>query len=377
MEGMPLLKHVSEIASLAKSGYVEVTSEAGVVWPLWADPRRERLPSDAYLDLPVRADGTAVDQEIEQEFVCVQRTGDFVQRPMPRLPPFIQPLPIPPELLVTNIADLRLEAFDHRYHPDLPSAPCGATTVPFRAPRCGSAGANTVVVRCSNLLPSDGTPGFGHPWTSCRVDTGAPEGIGFPGDFCKPGQTREHRLRFSEQGPSTGWYSDARLGFAAQNVARGLAGFVVASDPFDSGDETDSDPRAWRLPSGPCDLPLMFADRDFDASLNHAPAWDLFERDRFVGATDTVNGAVQPVLRVARRKYRFRLLDAGPSRAYDLRWSSGLPFILLGGEGGFLEAPREIASVFLAVGQRRDVVVDFAAVPLGTALILEARGARS
>jgi FtsP/CotA-like multicopper oxidase with cupredoxin domain len=384
LDGTPLLKHVSEIASLEKDGFVQLAtlSDDGssgapwMVWPIWADPRRERLPADAYLDVPVRPDGSAVDQEIEQEFVCLLRTGDYIQCPIPRLPPFVQPLPVPAELAPAKIVDLRLEAFAHRFHPDLPPSTVWGYAGSIPGPTLRVRRGEPVVVRCANGLPGDGGSGFGHPWTSCRMDCGTLEGAGFPGDFCMPGQVRDHRLAFSEIGPSTGWYSDGRLGFAAQNVYKGLAGFVVATDPFDSGDENDPDPRAWRLPSGPCDLPLMFADKDFDASLSHALAWDPFERDGTLGSFDTVNGAVQPFLRISRRKYRFRLLDAGPSRPYDLRWSNGRPFILLGSDSGFLEAPREIGSVFLAVGQRRDVVVDFSAVSLGTVMYLESASRR-
>jgi len=373
-DGTPLLKHVSEIALLEKSGFVQLDTPPGPpwrIWPIWPDPRRERLPADAILDSALRPDGSAVDPEIEQDFVCLRRTGEPFQRPMPRLPPFVQPLPIPPELPAAGIVELRPQAFDHRFHPDLPPSRVWGYGGSIPGPTLRARRGESVVVRHANDLPPAGNGGFGHPWTSCRLD-----GAGFPADYCKPGQSRDHRLALPDRGPSTLWYSDARLGFSAQNTYKGLAGFIVAADAFDSGDENDPDPRASRLPSGPCDLPLMLADKEFDTSLHHALAWDLFERDGFLGSFDTVNGAVQPVLRVARRKYRLRLLGAGPTRTYDLRWSNGRPFVLLGDDGGFLEAPRETASLALAVGQRRDVVVDFAAVPLGTAMFLESASRR-
>lgn len=359
-EGTPLLRSVSEIEALEKRGFVQVaSSRSGKAWPLWADPRRERIPSDAYLDVPVRADGAAVDQEIEQEFVSLQRTGDHLHPPMPRFAPFVQPLPVPREVTAAGVVDLRLEAIDHRFHPDLaPSRVwCYGGSVP--GPTLRVRREQPVVVRLTNALPADANSGFGRPWTSARFD-GSSTGFGFPGDLCRPGQSRDHSLRIADDGPTIVGYSDAPLGFAAQNVSKGLVGMLVASDPLDS-----------ELPQGAFDLPLILAEKTFDTSLNHALAWDPFERHDSRASVDTVNGAVQPFLQVARRKYRFRLLAAGPSRRYELTWSNGRPFTLLADDAGFLEAPRDLESVFLAVGARRDVVVDFAAVPLGTEMILE------
>jgi FtsP/CotA-like multicopper oxidase with cupredoxin domain len=367
IDGTPILKHVSEIEQLEKRGDVEVASpEEWKIWPIWADPRRERIPRDAYLDALSRPEGSAVDREIEQDFVCLQQVGDYLLSPMPRLPPFVQPLPVPAELAPAASVDVRISAIAHRFHPDLPASTLWGYGGSFPGPTLRVRRGEPEILRMANGLPAAGNGGFGHPWTSCRVD-----GAGFPSDFCKPGEVREHRLALTARGPSTGWYRDGRLGFAAQNVSKGLAGFIVATDAFDSGDEKDPDPRASRLPSGPCDIPLMLADRDFDARLHRALAWDPFQRDGMIASIDTVNGAVQPILRVARRKYRFRLLDAGPTRTYDLRWSNGRPFILLGDDSGFLEAPREAATLRIGVGQCRDVVVDFAAVPLSTAMVLQ------
>jgi len=196
-----------------------------------------------------------------------------------------------------------------------------------------------LLVQCMNELSLNGNLGFGHPRVACR--------------------------------PDSAWYRDGALGFSAQNTYKGLAGFILATDPFDSGDENSADPRASRLPSGPFDIPLMFSDKEFDSTLNRTLAWDPFERDAFLGSFDTVNGAVQPILRVARRKVRFRLLDAGPSRTYDLRWSNGRPFILIASDGEFLETALETKALRLGVGQMRDVVVDFTPVPLGSEILLE------
>jgi FtsP/CotA-like multicopper oxidase with cupredoxin domain len=58
----------------------------------------------------------------------------------------------------------------------------------------------------------------------------------------------------------------------------------------------------------------------------------------------TVNGAVQPFLYVRPRKYRFRLLDVGPSRFYAFALSDGTPLIQIANDGNLLAAPVARAS---------------------------------
>jgi FtsP/CotA-like multicopper oxidase with cupredoxin domain len=73
-------------------------------------------------------------------------------------------------------------------------------------------------------------------------------------------------------------------------------------------------PNSLRLPSGEFDVPLMIADRKFDSNGNLE--YDTFNLDGVLGDKYTVNGKIQPFFKVARRKYRFRLLVANPSRFY-------------------------------------------------------------
>ena len=46
--------------------------------------------------------------------------------------------------------------------------------------------------------------------------------------------------------------------------------------------------------------------------------FNQFATDGFLGDLITVNGKYQPFMRVKRRRYRFRLLNGGPSRFYNL-----------------------------------------------------------
>jgi spore coat protein A, manganese oxidase len=138
----------------------------------------------------------------------------------------------------------------------------------------------------------------------------------------------------------------------------GLAGFYLIDDPFE---------RSLNLPSGPYDVPLMIQDRDFrgDGSL-------LFRdsHNSVTGDTILVNGQPQPFLRVARRKYRFRFLNASNTRDYVLELSSGDPIVQIGSDGGLLAAPYRARSIELWPAERADTVIDFSRFPVGTRITL-------
>src|SRR5262249_1858442 len=87
-----------------------------------------------------------------------------------------------------------------------------------------------------------------------------------------------------------------------------------------------------------------------------------------LGDKIAVNGKIQPYLDVQRRKYRFRLLDGGPSRWYQIYLSKGLPAVnnqswlpmtLIANDGNLLEAPVTADHLQLAVANRMDVVMLF------------------
>ena len=70
-----------------------------------------------------------------------------------------------------------------------------------------------------------------------------------------------------------------------------------------------------KLPSGPYDYPLTFSDKRFDG--NGLLFFDELNPEGVLGDKVVVNGKIEPVLRVARRRYRLRLLNAGPARFYQ------------------------------------------------------------
>jgi FtsP/CotA-like multicopper oxidase with cupredoxin domain len=70
-------------------------------------------------------------------------------------------------------------------------------------------------------------------------------------------------------------------------------------------------------------------------------------------------------MRVYKRKYRFRILNAGLSRSYNLRLSTGEPFAVIGTDGGLMNAPAYVSSFRHGMAERYEVIIDFAKYKVG------------
>ena len=318
--------------------------------------------------------------------------------PSPFLRPFVQELPLPAAVrpaapFATNrmiapntmFHELAAREGDHRFHPDLPPARVwgyvdvngvgGAPLTP--GPTFVSREGTPLLVRFRNELPANHV-GFGIPNIAIHRHGGdqAPEDDGHPEDYFRPGESRDYyypefQPHFDDprETQSLLWYHDHVVDFTAQNVYRGMAGFFLRQSEREPGDEND--PRGLRLPSGPYEIGLAFQDRLLgpDGQL----IYDSFNHNGFLGDTFIVNGAVQPFLRVKRRKYRFRMLCGSNARYYQMFLSSGQPFIQIGTEGGLLERPISRDSIYMAPGERYDVILDFSNYAQGTEIIMENR----
>ncbi len=92
------------------------------------------------------------------------------------------------------------------------------------------------------------------------------------------------------------------------------------------------------LPHGEYDVPLIVSDRMFntDGSL-------LIDRNDDAGVYGdviTVNGRPWPVMKVKRRKYRFRILNASLSRSYKWSLDTGGPMTVIATDAGLMPAPQ-------------------------------------
>ncbi len=245
----------------------------------------------------------------------------------------------------------------------------------------GNPGTGSILLRLRNNLPAN-NGGFGLPSVTEHLHNGHTplESDGFPCFFMERGQFYDHHYPNVYAGinsthPGTGdikeamhtlWYHDHRIDHTAENTYKGLAGAYILFNEFDTGNENTG----FRLPSfgdgqNPLtsfDIYMVFNDKVFDNQTGLLK-FDLFNTDGILGDKFLVNGKIQPVLHVSPRRYRFRWLNTGPSRFYQMFVlgpnNSTKSFWQISTDGNLLERPVQVNSSRFSVAERVDVIVDF------------------
>src|SRR5262245_12988338 len=238
------------------------------------------------------------------------------------------------------------------------------------------------VLRRVNALPPEGqNGGFGIPSVTTHLHNchSGSESDGGPCRYFERGQYFDyHRTMayagFDSSHPGTGdprellstlWYHDHRIDNTAPNTYKGLVGFHLDFDHQDTGQEFTG----FHLPSYPnFDIPLLLADKLIDPDTGLV-CFDLFNFDGLLGDKFLVNGVIQPFFEVKKRRYRFRVLNVGPSRFYQLfltdpkHPSTRIPFFVIANDGNLLPTPVQVESFTLGVAERMDIIVDFSKLP--------------
>ncbi|HHO68069.1 MAG TPA: twin-arginine translocation signal domain-containing protein [Gammaproteobacteria bacterium] len=186
---------------------------------------------------------------------------------------------------------------------------------------------------------------------------------GHPIDLIGPGEFKDYDYS-NKQLPATLWYHDHTMDLTGDQVYAGLAGFYLVDDDYE---------RSLGLPAGDYEVPLVVQDRTFAAD------GSLVYRDNFrgmgeFGDTILVNGTPYPRFEVANRKYRFRLLNGSNARFYNFTLSNGGRFIVIGTDGGLLDAPVALNSLSVSPAERYDFIIDFSNVPVGQSVTLNNTG---
>jgi FtsP/CotA-like multicopper oxidase with cupredoxin domain len=299
-------------------------------------------------------------------------------------------IPFPPPLLY----NFTQKAFSHRFSPGLPPQTIwgfddGHGVMSPGPTYAAQYGVGQLTRNHNALPPLSQNGGFGMPSVTTHLHNGhtASESDGNPLDFFEIGHfydqhypnvlagfasTNEPNGDINES-LSTLWYHDHRVDFTSQNTYKGLVGFYLLFNQFDTGNEETG----FRLPSYPqFDIPLAFADKFFDDS--GELAFDLFNLDGILGDKFLVNGTVQPFFQVQPRRYRFRLLDTGPSRFYSYfltdpsNLSANNPFWVIANDGNLLPAPVQVSTVRIGPAERVDIIIDFSQFA-GKSIFLENR----
>jgi FtsP/CotA-like multicopper oxidase with cupredoxin domain len=234
------------------------------------------------------------------------------------------------------------------------------------------------LIRRFNELPTQSqNGGFGVPEMSTHLHNfhSAPESDGGPCRWFFRGQYFDYYFTAQQAGfasthapngdinesLSTMWYHDHRIDHTAENTYKGLAGFHLMFNQFDTGNETTG----FRLPSYPqFDIPIFLTDKLIDPDTGKI-CFDTFDFKGLIGDVQLANGIIQPYFNVNKRRYRFRVLNGGPSRFYELFLtdplspSTQIPFWVIGNDGNLLPKPVQVTSMRLSVAERYDIIIDF------------------
>jgi FtsP/CotA-like multicopper oxidase with cupredoxin domain len=296
---------------------------------------------------------------------------------------------------------LEARASTHRFHSDyLPSYIWGFNGI-YPGPTVLNAYGVSSLVRFKNSLPLT-TTSFGTNKTTVHLHNGhtASESDGFAGDFFDTGLFKDNHYAnayagiddfggFPKGDPReamhTFWYHDHLQQETANNNYLGMNGAYLVYDQTDPPWEFNT-PGSLRLPSlyGITDFPLILAQKRFCPT---DPSTGRTEAFQVVGAaapsTDkfTVNGKIQPRLKVRRRKYRFRLINTGVVLPFDvtLHGPTGAqaPMTVVAIDGNFLHIPATVSATStpnhleVHVASRSDVVIDFSQFAVGQSAYLK------
>ena len=158
---------------------------------------------------------------------------------------------------------------------------------------------------------------------------------------------------------STFWYHPHLHEMTQEQMTKGLGGFIIVRDPQEA---------ALALPRtyGVDDIPLMLTSRSYNSSNAF-----LYTNTSY-GDYMLTNGTPNAQVNLPKQMVRLRILNAEMERAYNLGFSDGRTFYVIGNDGGLLNAPVAETRVILAVGERIEILVDLGTNNIGDTVNLNA-----
>jgi spore coat protein A len=205
-----------------------------------------------------------------------------------------------------------------------------------------------VQLKVRNKLPAK-HPQWGHDFnTSTHLHGSAslPQYDGYASDVTFPGYSKVYRYP-NFQPARTLWYHDHGVHFTAENAYGGLAAQYHMHDPA----ERDL------LPQGEFDVPVTISDAMF--AENGSLAYDDNSHSGLWGDVILVNGRPWPVMKVKRRVYRFRILNASIARSYRPQLSTGDPVTMVATDGGLMPVAKQVGSWRHGNAERYEILIDF------------------
>lgn len=192
---------------------------------------------------------------------------------------------------------------------------------------------------------------------------------GHPMDSIGPAATHPYTFTVNNRG-GTYWYHTHAHHLTAKQAYGGLASFFIVED--------DDDLRlasALDLKFGETDLPLVIQDKRFNDAGELVYEPDANEKMMgYLGDIVLVNLTPNAYLEIGPRIYRFRCLNGSNARIYKLAFMRGneqLAYHVIGTDGGLVDRPYPVKEVFLAPGERLDVLFDASQLRQGEQVFLK------
>ena len=249
----------------------------------------------------------------------------------------------------------------HQHHTDLLPSYMWTFNGTYPAPTpLNFYGVPSLVRFTNNLPPTPPNTTFGINEITVHLHNGhtASESDGFAGDFFSTGFFKDNHYANAYAGIDdfggigdpreamhTFWFHDHRAAFTANNNYLGLNGMYIVYDSKDPGHELAT-PGSLRLPGyyGVTDIPLILTDKRFCAAANgRNEVFQVVGNGAPGGDKWVVNGKIQPKLTVRRRKYRFRILNTGPAKTWNLSLirpdGTQAPMTIVAVDANFLQSP--------------------------------------
>jgi FtsP/CotA-like multicopper oxidase with cupredoxin domain len=298
----------------------------------------------------------------------------------------------------------------HTFHPDYSPTYIWGFNGKYPGPTIFGKYGKSGLVRFRNNLPVTTTT-FGRNEMTIHLHNGhhGSESDGFAGDFFGTGFWQDTLYPnvyagIDAYGGNSGgdgvgdpleamhtfWYHDHRAEFTLNNNVLGMNGMYIVYDSKDPGHENPS-AGSLQLPSyyGVTDFPIILVDHRFCPTANgRTELVNAAGGDKFI-----VNGMIQPTMTVRRRKYRFRILNTGPTQTYDLTLikpdGSVGTIVVVATDANFLEHPLPIdaganagnsnsttapivpGGLRVSVAERYDIIIDFGQFNAGDKLYLK------
>ncbi len=289
----------------------------------------------------------------------------------------------------------------HRHHADLLPSYMWTFNGRYPAPTPLNFYGIPSLVRFKNNLPEGAqNTTFAVPELTVHLHNGhtASESDGFAQDFFLPPLFKDNHyanayagiddfggIGDSREAMHTFWFHDHRAAFTANSNYLGLNGMYIVYDAKDPGHELPTS-GSLRLPGyyGITDIPLILTDKRFCAAANgRNEVFQVVGSGAPGGDKWVVNGKIQPRFTVRRRKYRFRVLNTGPAKTWNLSLirpdGTQAPMTVVAVDANFTTNPFVVddrpLTVFVA--SRFDFIIDFAAFPAGSSVYMREAAAQN